>query len=409
MATRRAVGSWILYDLANTLFSFAVVSLYFPLYLLDEFGLPDAVFAIGNSVSVAIMLLLSPAIGRRSDQARRRMPFLVGSTVACVAATAPLGLVGWPVAITLFAVANLGFMMGLVIYDALIPAVTTPANRGRITAMGVGLGYLGSVVGLVLGDFVVGPEGSRAVLFALVALAMLVLALPCMLWVRETPKLDAGRMRLGAATRDAFAGLWGLVRGREHRKLGQLFLARLFYSDAVNTMIIFMGIYVTTELGMAPEQVSLVLIGGIAGAALAAPLWGLLVDRMGATRTLRIVLVCWMFGLAAAAALPTFGWPAQWFYGIGAFLGASLAGTWSADRPLVVSLSPPADVGAMFGYYGMIGRFSAITGPLLWALIVDGLGWGRPAAVLTLLVAVAIGLRILRGLDDWPIALSADA
>ena len=35
---RRAVVSWVLYDLANTIFSMGVVSLYFSLYVRDEVG-----------------------------------------------------------------------------------------------------------------------------------------------------------------------------------------------------------------------------------------------------------------------------------------------------------------------------------------------------------------------------------
>jgi UMF1 family MFS transporter len=50
----------------------------------------------------------------------------------------------------------------------------------------------------------------------------------------------------------------------------------------------------------------------------------------------------------------------------------------------------------------MVGRFAAITGPLLWGLIVNQLGWGRPAAIFTLLIGVVISYFILRGVSDEP-------
>ena len=50
----------------------------------------------------------------------------------------------------------------------------------------------------------------------------------------------------------------------------------------------------------------------------------------------------------------------------------------------------------------MVGRFAAITGPLLWSAVVDGLGWGRPAAVLTLAIWIVISLVILRGVPNEP-------
>jgi UMF1 family MFS transporter len=48
----------------------------------------------------------------------------------------------------------------------------------------------------------------------------------------------------------------------------------------------------------------------------------------------------------------------------------------------------------------MVGRFAAITGPLVWALVVDLLGLGRPVALLTLLVGIIIAYFILRPLSD---------
>jgi MFS-type transporter involved in bile tolerance (Atg22 family) len=48
----------------------------------------------------------------------------------------------------------------------------------------------------------------------------------------------------------------------------------------------------------------------------------------------------------------------------------------------------------------MVGRFAALIGPLLWTVIVDALGWGRPAAILSLCVLVLISIVIIRGVND---------
>jgi UMF1 family MFS transporter len=46
--TRSAVASWILYDLANTIFSMGVISLFFSLWVRDEVGAEraDTVYGI---------------------------------------------------------------------------------------------------------------------------------------------------------------------------------------------------------------------------------------------------------------------------------------------------------------------------------------------------------------------------
>jgi MFS transporter, UMF1 family len=400
--TRASTTSWVLYDMANTVFSFSIVSLFFPLYLKDHFGLPDSAFAIGNSAAIAVMLLLSPALGALSDKARRRVPFLVGSTLACVLAPFPLGFVPWPVALVLFAIANIGFLSGLIFYDALLPVVSTAANRGRIGAIGVAIGYLGSLVGLGLGRTILSGDESRdAWVFVTASLLFLLLATPAFFWIRE-PARAAQPLRAREViqtTRASFRGVRRLLAGRDEPRIGRFLLSRVFYSDAVNTMILFMGIYVTGELGMTAGESSLVLLSGILGAASAAPMWGMLVDSLGAIRTLRIVLLCWLVGLAVVVAVPILGLASTWFFPTAAFLGACLGGTWSADRPLMVQLAPPERIGEYYGYYGMVGRFSAIAGPLIWALVVDVLRLGRPAAVATLMVFVLVALYVLRGLD----------
>jgi UMF1 family MFS transporter len=89
-------------------------------------------------------------------------------------------------------------------------------------------------------------------------------------------------------------------------------------------------------------------------------------------------------------------------------IGIAMAGTWSADRPFMLRLTPPGRVGEFYGLYGMVGRFSAITGPFLWGLttrvLVDGSGLpvltGEAAAILELLAMIGIGYWILKPVSD---------
>jgi MFS-type transporter involved in bile tolerance (Atg22 family) len=48
----------------------------------------------------------------------------------------------------------------------------------------------------------------------------------------------------------------------------------------------------------------------------------------------------------------------------------------------------------------MVGRFAAVIGPLLWAIIVTGLGWGRPVAVAGLAIFVAAAMVMLAGVPN---------
>ena len=70
-----SVVGWVLYDLANTIFSLNIVSLYFSLWVVNVMGAGDADYGFANSISMAVIFFASPLLGALTDQAPRRMPF----------------------------------------------------------------------------------------------------------------------------------------------------------------------------------------------------------------------------------------------------------------------------------------------------------------------------------------------
>ena len=183
----RAVAAWVVYDLANTIFSMGIISLFFPHFVERAVGETrvDRVFGLIQAVSYGIIFVLSPLLGAMTDRAGRRMPFLIWSTVICVAATAVLGQGSFMFSAVLFIIANAAYQAGLQFYDALLPDVTTEQNRGRVSGIGVGIGYLGSFVAVALGFAF--AEASYTLpsqfgpLFLAIAIAFAVLSMPCFL------------------------------------------------------------------------------------------------------------------------------------------------------------------------------------------------------------------------------------
>ena len=66
----------------------------------------------------------------------------------------------------------------------------------------------------------------------------------------------------------------------------------------------------------------------------------------------------------------------------------------------MLRLAPAQHIGQFYGLYAMVGRFAAIIGPLLWALIVNGLDWGRSAAVAAFLPMMAIAAWFIFRVED---------
>ncbi|MDP9356597.1 MAG: MFS transporter, partial [Chloroflexota bacterium] len=253
------------------------------------------------------------------------------------------------------------------------------------------------VLGLAV--LAVDPNG-RPLIFKLTALLFLLFALPCFLWVRERPRSGTGALNR-AAVRRAFGELrHTVVRARNYPDLRRFLVGRIFFADAANTMIATMGIYATKEIGFSDTQVQVVLLAGILGAVAGGLLWGRLADQIGPKATLNRVLLVWAVVMTATASIAYLDLPKALFWVVAPLAGVALGGTWAADRPFMLRLTPPRHLGQFYGLYAMAGRFAAIIGPLLWTAVVDWLGWGRPAAVLSLLVMIVVALVILRPVDD---------
>jgi UMF1 family MFS transporter len=73
-------------------------------------------------------------------------------------------------------------------------------------------------------------------------------------------------------------------------------------------------------------------------------------------------------------------------------------GSQALSRSLYASMSPAAKSGEFFGLYGVMEKFSAIIGPLLFALAAATFDSSRPA-VLSLIVLFIVGIYLLRRVD----------
>src|SRR5512141_440109 len=86
--------SWALYDFSNTIFSMNIATLFFAVWLVDDLHGTNTMVAIGNGVSSAFVALSIPLFGAISDASQRRKPWVVWFTIAAVAATILMGVVG---------------------------------------------------------------------------------------------------------------------------------------------------------------------------------------------------------------------------------------------------------------------------------------------------------------------------
>jgi MFS transporter, UMF1 family len=401
--------SWSLYDFANTIFSFAVVSGAIGLYLVKDtqFGERDGnvLLSIAIVISVGINALVSPVLGAISDRGGRRMPYLLFFTALCIAATFFIADVPALVGLTLFIVANFAYQAALIYYDATLKTVSYPATRGTLSGIGTAIGYCGTVVVGLLIFLLDIPVEDR---FRLTAILFLAFAIPIFLVVKE-PHVGAERSMSFGELRHSFGQLRrSIAHAGEVPGLGRFLIGRFFYSDAVNTVIVVMSVVTVKVLGVSETNANLILLSLTFVAIAMSFVWGRLCDRQGPKRTLVIVLISWAIGLVLGGVALGFGETGLVpFLIAGAILGSGLGGVTVADRVLMVRLSPPERLGEFFGLYGLVGKGSQVVGQLLYGLIIflflDSLGpVAYQLAVLSLLLTMILGVWLIWPVrDDW--------
>ena len=367
----------------------------------------DSIYGYATVASMLLVLATAPMLGTMSDHFGRRIPFLVTTTCCCVFLTMFLGVGGLLPSLVIFVIANYMFQSGLIFYDALLPTVASEQDRGKIGSFGVGVGYVGSLIAATAGILLMDSIGHIG-MFKVSALLFLIFSIPCFIFVKEGGTQNS-RLKISFIRGSVTQLIKTLARTREYPGLSRFLLGRVFYADAVNTLIIFTGIYVTSELGFTDGELQFVLLIAIISSIIGAFLWGFIVDSIGPKRTLNLVLCLWVIVLGGLAAIPLLGLDSTLLWFSAPLAGIAMAGIWCADRPYLLRLAPPEHVGEFFGVYSMVGRFASIIGPLVWVMVVDTLELGRPIAVGTLVIFIMISYVILQGVDDQPRTWSLNA
>ena len=406
--------AWSLYDWANSAFPTVVTTFVIATWFAQAVA-PDpvsgqAMWGWMQTAAGLAIAFLSPVLGAVADAGGRRRLMLALCTLATAAFTAALWFARPEAAFALYALACVGlatvaFEVGTVFYNAMLPDVAPPARMGRVSGLAWGLGYAGGLVCLVICLFgLIRPDPApfgldkaagetvRATAL-LVAAWLLAFGWPVLLAVRE----PAGpRPGWGAAARGGLRELGAVLRGLGTRPAMRRFLlARLLYTDGLNTLFAFGAIFAAGVHGMGFQDVLMFGIAMNVSAGIGAALSGLVEDRVGSKRMV-------LAALAALAAIGTalvlvesrtaFWWLAL---AMGLFFGPAQ----SASRTLMARLAPPGEVAAHFGLFALSGRITGFLGPAVLAAVTAWSGSQR-AGMATTAGFIALGGLILAGVRE---------
>ena len=389
--------AWCFFDFANSAYAAVIIATVFSVYFANvivgnETGRGDQVWGWAISASMALVALTSPVLGAVADRAGVRKRMLLGFTALCILCVALFGtirpgMIWW--GFTLAVLANVGFEGGLVYYNAYLPDIAPAQQRGYVSGLGYGIGYAGSALGLLIVLPLVNARLWGATWLA-VALFFVVFSIPLFRTMPPDVRSDVPAWR---AAIDGVANFRRILRDALGvRDLRRFLLALFFYIDGVETTVYFASIYAATTLHFTAGELILMFLAVQLAALVGAILLARPIDRWGPKRVIDLSLVIWV-AVAVATAL-THGKAV--FLGIAVIAGTQLGTVQAASRALMASLIPRGKEAEMFGFYAVVGKSSAILGPIVFGTVSHALGGNQRAAVLAVGVFFVLGLVLLQ-------------
>ncbi len=334
-----------------------------------------------------------PFIGALSDTTGRRMNFVIFFTIICAIFTVLTAYSSLYLALIFASIAMLTYHAALDVYDAKLMDISNNKNRGKISGYGVALGYVGTILSLLMAYIILTIFGWKSeagikAIFPATAIFFLLFSLITFTSVKD--KVKKLTIPVKEVIKNSFFQLKDTItKITRYKGLLPFLIASFLYTDAMNTIILFFYLY-------AREQIKLTLINFFyiyalmaLAAAIGSLIFGRLSDKISHKRTLVILLVIWIFVIILLKEIPTL----SVFIIAGCLGGAALGGVWAVTRPMLVSLSPRKKIAQLFGFQGLTEKFSGVLGPIIFGFIVVRSGY-QPA-LLVILGFLILGLILL--------------
>jgi UMF1 family MFS transporter len=423
-AHRKIVLSWCMYDWANSSFITTIGAAVLPAYFGAvaaaglsgiQQNLATQVWGLTTAIAAAIVAVLAVTLGPIADYSGSKKRFLglfTGLGILASAFMVGVGKGDWMLAVVLYVVGRIGFSGANVFYDSLLPHVAREGEMDRVSSLGYALGYLGGglLLAVNVAMIMLAPEGEwRGVSwsewmprlsFLSVGIWWLIFSIPIFRNVGEPP----GEARLGPRTSSLKAGFKRLRRTfgdlGKYRQLLIFLVAFWLYNDGISTIIDMATIYgqeVFTARGIqnvTTHLIAALLITQFVGFPFAY-LFGWIAKKLGTKRSIYLGL-SWYALICVGGFFMTQVWH---FYALAVAVGFVQGGSQALSRSLFGAMTPRSKTAEFFGFFNIMGKFSAILGPVLFAVIGHWFGQSR-YSIISLIVFFVVGMLLLTQVDE---------
>ena len=374
------------------------------------------------------MVLLAPMFGSMADFRGMKKKMLAIFMGVGLVFTFSMAIVEqWQLMLMGYIFSYMGFALANLFYDSLLTDVTTPERMNRVSAKGYAMGYIGGSTIPFLAAALLVAFAEQLHMTSAQAIKICVI-ITCLWWggfsiplFKNCKQVHYIERPAGSLMRASMGNLVHTFRDIVKIKpLWMFMIAYFFYIDGVNTII-----HMATSYGSTLGLSSVSMMGALmltqfvavpcsfAFANLAKRIGTRFTLMLGSAIYLLVTIVGFYMGFslesATAAALvageqgsaayqaiyePALHRSQILFWSMAALVGTSQGGMQALSRSHFGTMIPPHRSNEFYGFFDIFGKFAAIIGPFLYALIASLTGRSS-LGILSLIVLFGLGIAML--------------
>lgn len=389
---KRLINAWASFDWSNSVYNLIVTTAIFPIYYLSTtkeafggemvkyFGLSiknSVLYSYAIAFSFLVIVILAPILSGIADYGGMKKRFMqfftyLGS-LSCIGLYFFTGEnVEYGIACSVFA--SIGYAGSLVFYNGFLPEIASKDKMDRISARGFAMGYIGSVILLIVNlvlflkfdlfGFETGGSATRFG-FILVGIWWIGFAQIAFYYLKDrTTSKKITYNILGKGIKE-LKKVYGIVSKKIVMKR---FLSSFFlFSMGVQTVMLLAPLFAESEVGLSTDEIIFVVLILQLVAIAGAYFFAFLSKIRGNGFAISVTLLVWIFICISGYFLKE----KVSFYGLAAMLGFVMGGIQSISRSTYSKLIPveTKDTASFFSFYDITEKLAIVIGSFSYGFI----------------------------------------
>ncbi|MDF2157527.1 MFS transporter [Algoriphagus sp. CAU 1675] len=414
---KKVQNAWAMYDWANSVYSLVITSTIFPVYYnsvtkdidggdrVDFFGfeiINTVLYSYSISFSFLLIAFLSPLLSGIADSSGKKLSFM--KFFAYLGSLSCIGLFFFDSSNLEFGIicsvlASVGYAGSIVFYNAFLPEISEEKDFDLLSAKGFALGYIGSVILLILNLLMIQFPGTFGIPDGGVAARISFLITG--FWWAGFSQIPFRALPNNPFNKKISSKL--LLHGyREIRKvfrevkqitvMNRFLIAFFFYSMGVQTIMYLAALFGDKELGLPGDQLILTILIIQFVAIIGSYFFAFISKIYGNKKSLVIMVSVWFLLCCGAY----FVYTVYEFFALAFVVGLVMGGIQSLSRSTFSKLIPVSttDHASYFSFYDVTEKIAIVLGTFSYGIIEQMTGSMRNSA-LSLGIFFLIGLGFL--------------